>query len=373
MEPVLKKSKRLRFIVGSILILGGIYAVFFIDWSKEEEPAPQLIRPLKILQVGETSLPSVRKYPGKVTAKDTAVLAFQVEGQIIEFPVLKGQEVKKGDLLAKLDQRDYKNRSDAAKAEFEQTKVQLERIQKAAESGAVSQMDLTNAKTAFEQAKANLEISQKALDDTILRAPYDAVVSNTFVENFENVQAKQSILGVQDIHSIEIEVSIPQERIMKAKGQKGKFRFTATFDSLLGVEFPDIEIKEYTTEADPLTQTYTLTLTMPTQDKFIIFPGMTATVLEHPIEEAFPDSSRLLVPVDTVPIDGQGQYYVWKVQEENGNLTVSRQDVEVGKAMGDDVEILAGLNKDDRIAAQGVHLLQEGQQVREYKLKGQED
>jgi RND family efflux transporter MFP subunit len=368
-EP--KKSRLLGLLFGAILIIGGIYAVFFIDWRKEKPPEPQLVRPLKMVQIGQISLPTVREYPGKVTAKDTVIMAFQVEGQIIELSVLKGQEVKKGDLLAKLDERDYKNRYDSAKAEFEQAKVQLGRIQQAVESGAVSRTDLTNAEAAFEQAKANLEIATKALDDTILRAPYDAVISDTFVENFQNVQAKQNIVGVQNIQSIEVEVSVPQERVLKAKEQKDKFRFTAIFDSLPEVEF-DVEVKEYTTEADPLTQTYTVTFTMPVQDKYNIFPGMTASVREYPIEGAFPESDRFIVPIDAVPIDGQGQYYVWKVHEKDGTLTVGRQDVTVGKAMGDDIEILEGLSKGDRIAAQGVNLLQEGQQVRKYSLKSQE-
>ncbi len=368
-EP--KKSKRLGVIIGAILIIGSIYAVFFIDWGKDKAPEPQPVRPLKMIRIGETSLPAVREYPGKVTAKDTVVMAFQVEGQIIEFPVLKGEEVKKGVLLAKLDERDYKNRHDAAKAEFEQTKVQLERIQQAVKSGAVSKTDLTNAEAAFERAKANQEIARKALDDTILKAPYDAVISNTFVENFQNVQAKQDIVGVQNIQSIEVEVSVPQERILKAKAQKDKFRFTAIFDSLPDIEF-DVVTKEYTTEADPLTQTYTVTFTMPVQDQYNIFPGMTASVREYPIEGAFPESGRFLVPIDAVPVDGQGQYYVWKVQEKDGILAVQRQDVTIGKAMGDDIEILKGLSKGDRIAAQGVHLLQEGQQVREYSLNSHE-
>ena len=155
------------------------------------------------------------------------------------------------------------------------------------------------------------------------------------------------------------------------KDQKGKFRYTTTFDSLPDKEF-DVQLREYTTEADPLTQTYTVTFTMPIQDQYNIFPGMTATVREYPIEEAFPDSGRFLVPIDAAPVDGQGQYFVWKINEQEGTLSVHRQEVTVGNAMEDTIEILKGLNKGDRIATQGVNLLQEGQQVREYKLKGEE-
>ena len=367
-----KSSRLLGVIVGALLIAGSVYAVFFVDWGTEIVEEVQPVRPLKMLRVGATSLPAVREYPGKVTARDTVELAFQVEGQIIEMPILNGQEVKKGDLLARLDDRDYKNRQAAAQAQFDQTKVQLERVQRASETGAVSQTDLTNAKAAFESARANLEITKKALEDTVLRAPYDAVISNTFAENFQDVQAKETVLGIQNIQSIEVEVSVPQERILRSKDSKGKYRFIAVFDSLPDTQF-DVETKEYTTQADPLTQTYAVTFTMPAQEDYVIFPGMTATVREQPIEGAFPVSDRLLVPIDAAPVDGQGQYYVWKVTEEGENLTVNRQDVTVGEAMGSDIEILEGLSKGDRIAAQGVHLLQAGQQVREYSITSQED
>ncbi len=372
MPTTSKKSNKPAMIIGLILILGGIYAVFFVDWGKSKAPEPMPARPLKMITVGLTSLPPGREYPGKVTAKETAALAFQVQGQIVELPILKGQNVKKGEVLAKLDERDYRNQLDAANAEYEQAKTQFERIEKAAKTGAVSQTDLTNAKADFEKAEANLSIAKKAVEDTVIKAPYNAVVSNTFAENFENVQAKQPIIGVQDISTVQVEVAVPQERVLKAKAQRDKFRYTATFDSLPEIEF-NVEVKEYTTEADPLTQTYAITFTMPAQEDYNVFPGMTATVTEIPKEGAFPQSDRLTVPIDTVPIDGVGNYYVWKVKESNGTLTVQRQNVTVGKAAADDIEILTGLSKGDRIAAQGVHLLQEGQQVRPYRIKGQEE
>ncbi|MHC4927403.1 MAG: efflux RND transporter periplasmic adaptor subunit [Planctomycetota bacterium] len=372
-EP--KKPKRLGIIIGSILILGSVYAVFFIDWGKGKQDEPMPVRPLKIIHIGEMSTPDMREYPGKVTAKDTVIMAFQVEGQVVEFPMLKGQEVTKGELLAKLDDRDYQNRYDSAKATFDQADVQLKRIQKAAETGAVSETDLTNAQATFESTKARMNIARKALADTLLKAPYDAVISNTYVENFENVRAKQSIIGVQDIRTIQVDVAVPQERVLKGKEMRGRFRFSAVFDSLPDVEF-NVVLAEYTTEADPMTQTYTVTFSMPAQEEYNIFPGMTATVRQYPIEGAFEETGRFLVPIDAVPIDGQGQYYVWKVQDTDGTLSVHRQNVTVGKTVGGesgDVEIIEGLSEADRIAAQGVHLLQEGQEVREYKLKAQED
>ena len=357
----------LRMVIGGAVIAGVVYAVFFVDWRKKPAPEPQPVRPLKMFTLGRRSAPPVRDYPGKVAAKDKAVLAFQVSGQVLEFPTLKGQQVKKGEVLAKLDDADFQNRVNAAKANYNKTKVYLERIKKAVKTGAVSRTDLSNAQAAFEQADANLKIAQKELSETVLRAPYDAIIADTYVDQYETIRAKEPILAIQDINNIEVEASVPQERILEAKALKNKFRHSVTFDSLPDTEF-DVEVREFTTKADPKTQTYTVTFTMPIQEKYNILPGMTATVREYPKKDAFPKKGNLVVPIDAAVIDGQGQYYVWKIQKNGDAFTVHRQNVTVGKAMGEDIEILSGLEEGDRIAAQGVHLLQEGQSVREYKI-----
>ncbi len=361
------KMKIVQYLVGAVIVAAIVAAVFLLDFKKEKSQEPMIARPLKMFTVGDLGGLSPREYPGKVTVKDKADLAFQVGGQVIEFPTLKGQRIKKGDILARIDDRDYRNRYNAAKASYNQAKIYLQRIKKAVASGAVSKTDLTNAQSAYEQAFASLEIAKKNLDDTVLKAPYDAIVSDTYIQCFEMVAPDEPILGIQDIHYIQVEAYVPQERILTANRKENDYSYSVTFDSLPNVKF-DVSLREFTTKADPKTQTYTITFTMPVQDKYTILPGMTATLTETPIADKFKKTNHLIVPIDTVPIDGQGQYYVWKVQKTGKGFVVHRQDVKVGKVIGDDIEILNGLEKGDRIASHGVSLLREGQPVREYKL-----
>ncbi len=129
-------------------------------------------------------------------------------------------------------------------------------------------------------AEARANIATKALDDTHLRPPFTGVIANTFADRFENVQAKQSVLSLQDISSVEVEVSVPEKRVVRALEDKGKFRFAATFDYLPDREF-EVSVKEFSTEADPVTQTYTATFAMPAPDDVLIMPGMTAGTSNH--------------------------------------------------------------------------------------------
>ena len=221
-----------------------------------------------------------------------------------------------------------------------------------------------DAQAEFDVAEAEEKIAAKALEDTYLRAPFAGVIAQTFVENFENLARKQRILSLQDVSSVEIEVNIPEEVVAVAKGTADAFRFVATFDYLPGRDFA-VTPREFTTEADPLTQTYAATLVMPAPEDVSILPGMTATITPYRLETAASEDSGYAVPIDAVPVDGLGTYYVWKTEQEAGGAwTVHRVDVKVGEMMQDEILVVEGLRTGDRIAAAGVHVLQEGQRVR---------
>jgi RND family efflux transporter MFP subunit len=178
------------------------------------------------------------------------------------------------------------------------------------------------------------------------------------------VQAKQPVLSLQDIKDVEIEVSVPEERVIRGRGDKGRYRFSATFDYLPGREF-EVQLTEFATDADPLTQTYLATFVMPAPEDVIILPGMTTTIHEYRKEGEDAEEGGYAVPIDAVPIDGLGTYFVWMVQaDQEGTFTVHRRDVQVGQMVEDEILVMAGLENGDRIAAVGVHVLREGQRVR---------
>ncbi len=360
------KSKSLGIKIGLILVIGAIICVVFVKRRQTVPEETALIRPLKTFTVGSDFAVSGRKYPGKVSADQSVDLAFQVDGPLIEFPVKNGDEVVKGQVLGKVDPSDHEDALASAKSEYEKAETHLGRIKEAYKSGAVSGTDLTNAETAFETTQAKMETAQKALDDTVLIAMFDGVIANTYVDQFENVKAKQAILTLQDVTSVTIEVNVPEERVALAEAGKEryKFRFMAAFDYLPNREF-QVEVKEFTTEADPVTQTYLVSFSMPSPKGLNILPGMTATITEYKRVKEQVTYDGFLVPVNAVPIDEQGKYYVWKVKPgSEGNIyTVHKTIVKVGKMAQGSIKVTDGLSKGDRIAAAGVNFLQEGQQI----------
>ena len=358
-------------ILGLALVVAAVASVFLIDWKTEPLEEPPLIRPLKTMVIEAPFASLERELPGTVKANRRADLSFEVPGLVIEILVKKSEQVQEGQLLARLDPRDYQNDLDSAKAELDRASAHRDRIQVAVDKNAVSKQSLSDAIAAFEIAQAKLRTRQKAFDDTYLRAKFPGVIANRFVEKFENVLAKQSILSLQDISSVEVEVNVPEALVALAKKrniatarEEDVRKFVATFDYLPGRKF-DVVIKEFATEADPKTQTYAVTFVMPSPEDVNILPGMTATVhalLEVAKEDA---PAGYALPIGAVPIDGLGSYYVWKVKKDSGEIySVRRADVNVGEMMEGVIQVLDGVAPGDRIAAAGVHFLQDGQRVR---------
>jgi RND family efflux transporter MFP subunit len=363
----LKNNKKLiRRLIGLFVVIIAICSVLFVDWKKEPEPEKELIRPVKTIVVQENLSERKYQYLGTVEAADEAELSFEVTGSLKSLNVKKGERVKKGQLLASLDPRDFENALAVARADAEKARIILKRLKPAAKSGAVTKQQLTDAEATAATTAARLKTQIKAMEDTKLKASFDGIIADILVENFESVKAKQPIAILQTIDNVDVTVDVPESRIAeidpkRIRKRKGDVKFVMSMDY-----FPDrtfvVTLKEFKTKADELTSSYKVTFTMPRPDVTIL-PGMPATVTET-IKVDTGKAKGFLLPADAVPVDTHGKYFVWILTgEQSGVFTVQRQDVEVGEMTGDRITVTKGVSAGDRIAAAGVHILRQGQKV----------
>lgn len=362
--------------VGAVLLVAGIVAVVMIRRGHPEPVEIKAIRPLKTMVLGEETSALVEEYPAKVAAGEEVVMAFERGGTLMELPVKEGDRVKKGRLLAKLDPRDAKNQLDAAEAELKRAEAQRDRMRIAAEAKAVSLQELSNAEASYDVAAAQRNIQKKALDDTELKASFDGIIALVPVKNFETVQAKQPIATLQDLTDIEIQASLPEARIARLRvaqpGEVGqRYEFSASFDFLPDRAF-ELQFKEFSVQAEALTQTFTAKFQMASPGDVTLLPGMSGTLRIEAAGGAAEGeaASGFEVPLDAVPVDEIGQYYVWRVVPAEGDVyQVERRNVTVGPMTLNRVLVTGGLEKGDRIALAGVHVLTDGTQVRLLEAK----
>jgi RND family efflux transporter MFP subunit len=299
-----------------------------------------------------------REFPGRVRASERVDLAFQVSGSLQELPATQGEAVKAGELLARLDPRDFQSDVDAARAELEKTQADFDRAASVLDEGFISQAEYDEIKSRRDIAASRLATAEKALKDTELRAPFAGVVATRYVENFTEAQAKEPIVSLQDVSNLELVVDVP-ERIVARIEREIRAELVARFDALPGQQFP-VTVKEYTTEADPETQTYEFVLVMPRPEEATILPGMTVTVTARR-PEAVPESAAasFLVPAAAVVADPAGRPFVWVL--DRADRTVHKRVVQTGQLTGTaSIEIIAGLRTGDAVVVTAAPRLREG-------------
>lgn len=327
------------------------------------EEAP-VVRPIKIVEIGGPESGALRELPGTIRATQNADMAFEVPGRITEFLILEGRDVTEGTVLARLDPRDYQAQFDQADAGYRKAQSDLERSERiyAQDPGAISTAAIETDRKAVEVAEAALRVAEKALEDTVLRAPFDGLLARRLVEDFQNVQAKEPVLILQDLSSLEIEVSVPERDIARGGSRPDPEEVTrqsrprVVVSSLLGREFP-AELTEFATTADPATRSFQARLKFQPEDDSTVLPGMTARVIYNAILD-----SVVSLPSHAPFSDDEGNANVWIV--DPGTMQVSSRPVTLGSMSGASVEITSGLNNGDLVAVSGVAQLREGMQVR---------
>ena len=351
---------------GRFLVLAGLAAVLLITGcEKKEEPVPEeVVRPVKVMAVAGSGAGGSMTYPGKTRANRRVELSFKVPGPLVELPVEEGQAVKKGQLIARILPRDFKINLDQANAQAVNAQRQYERYKELYVRRQVSKADFDRYKASRDVAAAQLEDAKNALKDTYLRAPFDGIVAKRHVENFEEVQAKQPIVFFQDNSKIEVLVDAPETVIATLRRDNDTIEAYATFAVAPGKRFP-LTLKEYSTEADPQTQTYQVVLLMDQPEGINILPGMTATVTgSRP--DADTAAVRIIIPAIAVMEDPQEKAFVWLLDRET--MAVRKQAVTAGEMTGADrIEILDGLDGGETLVTSGVTKLREGMKVRIWK------
>lgn len=333
-----------------------------ITACKEAEIPQQreIVQPAKVMTIGSGDSELTRRFPGSVRAAQRVELSFQVSGQLVHFPVKNGQNINKGDVLGRLDKRDYQSNLDAATAQRVKMKSNFDRAKDLIKKKFISQADYDRILADYNIAQSEVEKYQKALEDTDLVAPFSGTIARTYVENFQDVPAKQAVLSLQDNSALEVVVNVA-ESIIARRQESDQLSIVATFDSMPNKEFP-VTVKEFATEADPQTQTYQYILGLEGIEGENLLPGMTASLKVTRKTSNTADDAFFVLPMAALTEDQSGNTSVWTV---DSNDLVHSQIVSTGDMMGTgNIQVLSGLNTGDRVVIAGVQAMREGRKIK---------
>ena len=348
-------------------------AWLLLGCAEEMADAPALVRPVKMIEIGTGEASGEREYPGYVRATRSAEIGFEVPGRVVRIDVNQGQRVQAGAVLAALDDRDYVAQLDIERANLRKAEADLRRSENvyAQDPGAITLERIDGDRRAVEVAQARLAQTRKAVDDTVLQAPFNGVVSRRLVEVFENVQAKQPVLIVDNLEEIEVEVNVPERDMGRqaavvagvTEGELDELSTRlaprVTISAIGPDEFPG-RIVEIAARADAATRTFAIRIAFDPPDNLTILPGMTARVIA-----SFDAAQSIRVPLSALVATPAGAPRVWVI--DPASMTAQGRVIEIGEMGNGFVEVLGGLAPGDLVATTGAQQLAEGMRVSRFE------
>jgi len=342
--------------------------------NNNEDIKEPVVRPVKTIKLGSESGSMIRRFPAQVYASKRAEMAFRVQGKVIELKVKEGDVVGQGDVLAKLDPSDYKLAVNDKQAQFQSDKSNYERGKKLVKDGFISKVDYDTLESKFKSSRAALERAKNDLSYTILKAPFDGLVAKRYIEIHEEVMRKQQVFSIQSKDHLDLKFNVPEGLILQIRGKRAEmseeelkadpFVFALFLDKNTDnkKKYP-LQFKEIATRADEQTRTFEVTFTMESPKDITVLPGMTAEVeidlsAIHDVRKG-----AFMVPLSVVfaDPDGKDKKLVWVVKED---MTLQSREVQTGRITNDMIQVLHGLEGNERLISAGVHFVQEGQKVR---------
>lgn len=329
----------------------------------EEEP----LRPVRTVLASAGDGITGRDFPGIVIAENRADLSFRVSGKLKELLVKEGEQVVKGQVLARLDQTDFKIELNDKQASYDKSKASFKRSATLVEPGHISRREFDEIKAAYSTADAHLKAAKQNLIYTELKAPFDGNITKTYIDNFEEAMARDKIATLQDLKSMQIEIDIPESLMINVRRSSEQRQIHATFDAIKDKKFP-LTFHEVSAQADETTHAFKIRFRLPPIKNYTILAGMTATVVadKAPDADGGADKKEIIIPSHAVLEDNNGRFVYIAIPESVSSMTgiVHRRSVTTSRLTNSGLLITSGLDPDDLVVTAGMSKMQEGLRVR---------
>lgn len=361
----MKFTKNILSVVSFLLILSS---------CKEKVVEKKVVlKPIKYQVVGTANGQQVRTFSGKVKAGDAIELSFRANGIITALNLKVGQQVKKGDVLARLDNvqanlayEQAKSSVNAAQSALNTAKSSLDRTKSLYEKGSNSLSDYESAKNSyqsaldqFDSAKKNRSIRSSEVSYGVIKAPKSGIIASKSASLNENTSAGKTIAVLNAGKGINVVVGLPENIINKVKLNS---ETTLHFSAIDGDKFKG-SIIEIAPILDTNSATYPVKIAIEKATS-AIKPGMAANITFDFSDVVKTTDNALIVPVKAVGEDGNGNY-VFLIESTDDKVgTVKKHSITLGELTSAGFKINSGLSSGDKIATAGLQSLLDGQKVK---------
>ncbi|WP_342246474.1 efflux RND transporter periplasmic adaptor subunit [Pseudomonas sp. OTU5201] len=297
----------------------ALAVAFLLSACSPDQPTVQALRPVHVVEISYDNARDINRYVGTVQSRHQVDQAFRVGGKVTQRKVDVGQFVRQGDVLALLDDSDYRLAEEASQQQWaaaveqaRQAESDRKRLTALKEDGSVSVADderaHTTAQTAVATAEAEarkLELARNRLKYTVLRASRSGVVTSVRLEVGQVVAEGQPVISIANPGEPEIVVDVPEDHLSSFKAAHFKVSLASAPNDTF-----DVALRELSPQAAEQTRTYRARL-KPVGSRSLPL-GATATLVAEREMEGVPVAA---VPATALTQD-RGQPALWVVKPE---------------------------------------------------------
>ena len=331
--------------------------------DKEKEIIEKPLRPVRTITIEVPESGRVIEYTAVVDASQKADLSFKVPGEIIQLLVKQGDQVTKGQVLAKLNDKDIRLQLAEAQSYFDKARADYERGLSLVEKNVISKADFDSLKSLFTSGSTQLESAKNNLDYTNLTASFDGVIAKKYSENFQEVNAKQPIFALHNIQQVHLIIDVPESVIIQIPRDDRSRKIVVIFDEIQGQEFP-AKYKEVSLQADAVTKTYEVTFIMDNPIDHTILPGMTAILRGTKRLTAADAEKRFFLPSNSILKDSSGNFVFIVEPAEEGKGRIKKVSVQIGEITTQGIEVFSGVTSGQHLVTAGVSKITDGMLVK---------
>ena len=354
----------------SLATLGVFLAVLLSGCESEVPETEPPLRPVRHITVADAALTRSHVFSGSSRSSQESKLSFKVAGTVMEIPVREGDRIKPGDVIARLDDTQYRLRVEQSRASLVQAAANARSAEAAYQrtrqlwvDNNTSQNDLDTARGNAEVTRAQESAARKALDLAELELSYtrlqsdgDCAVAEISVQVNENVNSGSPVAKVNCGDELEVEVNVPENLIA---GIVPDIAVSIAFDAVAGQRFQG-RVKEVGGVVQGGASVFPVVVKVLEPDPQLR-SGLAAEVTF-----AFADGNggnTYLIPLSAIVKSADGTFVFVAEPQQGKRALVRRKPVQLGELTGDGVQILQGLERGNRVITAGVTVIRDGQSV----------
>lgn len=334
-----------------ILACGFLVSVVVAGCGEQSqtESLGEVPRNVRVLTLGEESVAEFFEISGPVAPVRGTDLSAQESGPVVAIPIGKGEAVAKGKIILELERSILKAELDAAQAALDMQSYNVDKVRQLHGAGKVSRIELLTAESSFSQAKSMVDVLQERYDRAGIRAPFDGVVVDRYVELGQLVIPGQRVVRILDPYTLKLEAYLTDTQVQwitvgeGATIQLGETRETAS-GAVSWIGF----------EADRLTGKFKVEIEIPNPDLKYHSGVIGRARLDKNLV-----SNVVAIPRDAV-LPGRIGPTAFVVENDRAIL----RRLELGADQGLMVVVLEGLAAGEQLVVRGHRDLRNGSLVR---------